>query len=250
MEYLPTDLPQYVTVTSRTALGNSVVAAGHVLLFSEDGESLTAKLPDGSFVNVGGGGDPVLPYKRELAYLESSGTQWIDTGIIPTSATGVVGRWMSPDDNVEMYLFSADNFYAPIYNDVEEMPSAIFNFCGSTAQWDPEPRDRTSPHVTGLNYMTSGSAVYESYREMAYAGSSTPQFTGIMFRYRNPGDGQVKYGGSGRIYWLRVSQGYELVRDFIPVMDNNDVPCFYDRVTGTLFYNAGTGSFAYGEIQS
>lgn len=54
MEYLPTNLPQYVRQTSRSALANSVVESGHVLLFSEDGESLTAKLPDGSFVDVGG----------------------------------------------------------------------------------------------------------------------------------------------------------------------------------------------------
>jgi len=56
MEYLPTDLPRYVKQTSRTDLGNAVVGTGHVLLFSEDGESLTAKLPDDSFVDVGGGG--------------------------------------------------------------------------------------------------------------------------------------------------------------------------------------------------
>ena len=54
MEYLPTNLPQYVKQTSRSELANSVVESGHVLLFSEDGESLTAKLPDGSFVDVGG----------------------------------------------------------------------------------------------------------------------------------------------------------------------------------------------------
>ena len=55
MEYLPTDLPQYVKTTSRTELGNAVVAPDHYLLFSEDGQTLTKKLPDGSFVTVGGG---------------------------------------------------------------------------------------------------------------------------------------------------------------------------------------------------
>ena len=56
MEYIFTDLPQYVKQTSRTALGNSVVKSGCVLLFTEDGETLTAKLPDGSFISIGGGG--------------------------------------------------------------------------------------------------------------------------------------------------------------------------------------------------
>ena len=56
MEYLYTNLPRYITVTPRSAFANSVVQSGSVLLFSEDGTTLTAKLPDGSFVPVGGGG--------------------------------------------------------------------------------------------------------------------------------------------------------------------------------------------------
>ena len=55
MEYLPTDLPKYMKTTSREAVANSPVEAGHVLLFSEDGTSLTAKKSDGSFESVGGG---------------------------------------------------------------------------------------------------------------------------------------------------------------------------------------------------
>lgn len=56
MEYIFTNLPQYVQITARSLFSNSVVKAGHVLLFSEDGETLTAKLSDGSFITIGGGG--------------------------------------------------------------------------------------------------------------------------------------------------------------------------------------------------
>ena len=56
MEYLYTNLPRYITVTPRSAFANSVVQSGSVLLFSEDGSTLTAKLPDGSFITVGGSG--------------------------------------------------------------------------------------------------------------------------------------------------------------------------------------------------
>lgn len=56
MEYLYTNLPRYITVTPRSAFADSVVQSGSVLLFSEDGTTLTAKLPDGSFVSVGGSG--------------------------------------------------------------------------------------------------------------------------------------------------------------------------------------------------
>lgn len=64
MEYLPTDLPKYMKTTSREAVANSPVEAGHVLLFSEDGTSLTAKKSDGSFESVGGGSNVVAGYIR------------------------------------------------------------------------------------------------------------------------------------------------------------------------------------------
>ena len=55
MEYQLSNLPRYIPITPRSQVANSPVAAGHILLFSEDGETLTAKKSDGSFESVGGG---------------------------------------------------------------------------------------------------------------------------------------------------------------------------------------------------
>ena len=57
-----------------------------------------------------------------------------------------------------------------------------------------------------------------------------------------------RYGrdkGIGRVYEFKVYDGEALVRDFIPVLDKNDVPCLYDKVSEELFYNQGTGEFLY-----
>ena len=63
MEYIFTNLPQYVRITSRSEFSSSVVSSGAVLLFTEDGLTLTGKLPDGTFISIGGSGsggtDPV-----------------------------------------------------------------------------------------------------------------------------------------------------------------------------------------------
>lgn len=56
-EYIFTNLPQYIRVTPRTDFSNSVVQPNHVLLFSEDGATLTGKLPDGTFITIGGSMD-------------------------------------------------------------------------------------------------------------------------------------------------------------------------------------------------
>lgn len=54
-EYLLTDLPRYVKTAPRENFANSVVKEGAVRLFSEDGETLVAKHPDGTFSEIGSG---------------------------------------------------------------------------------------------------------------------------------------------------------------------------------------------------
>ena len=41
--------------------------------------------------------------------------------------------------------------------------------------------------------------------------------------------------------------GDTLIRDFIPILDENDVAYLYDKVEKKCYYNAGTGTFSYGE---
>ena len=50
-----------------------------------------------------------------------------------------------------------------------------------------------------------------------------------------------------RLYEFKIwNENLELVRNFIPVLDENDEPCLYDLVTNEFFYNQGTGRFGYG----
>lgn len=49
-----------------------------------------------------------------------------------------------------------------------------------------------------------------------------------------------------KIYnWKFYDVNDNLVRNFIPCLDDNDVPCFYDSVTKDTYYNRGSGTFDY-----
>ena len=86
-EYIYTNLPQFVKTNSRTEFSSSVVSSGAVLLFSENGSSLTAKLPDGSFVEVGGSsGTDVSPTTAEAGDV-LSGKVFFTSGGVQTSGT-------------------------------------------------------------------------------------------------------------------------------------------------------------------
>ncbi|MBR3510783.1 MAG: InlB B-repeat-containing protein [Alphaproteobacteria bacterium] len=51
-----------------------------------------------------------------------------------------------------------------------------------------------------------------------------------------------------KIYYFQIWQDDVLVRDFIPVLDHDGVPCMYDKVEGKFYYNQGTGQFIDGPI--
>ena len=46
-----------------------------------------------------------------------------------------------------------------------------------------------------------------------------------------------------RIYSAQIKVGGELIRDFIPVLDESGTACMYDKVSREYFYNKGTGNF-------
>ena len=50
----------------------------------------------------------------------------------------------------------------------------------------------------------------------------------------------------GDIYYVKIYDGDNLVRDFVPCLDAEGVPCMYDLVGQKPYYNQGSGSFTWG----
>lgn len=51
---------------------------------------------------------------------------------------------------------------------------------------------------------------------------------------------------TGCIYRAKISQGTEIIRDFIPCLNPDDKPCMYDVINGVEYHNQGTGDdFTY-----
>ncbi len=48
-----------------------------------------------------------------------------------------------------------------------------------------------------------------------------------------------------RIYSLQMSQGGEITRDLIPVLDETGEACLFDKVSQSYFRNAGSGAFSW-----
>ena len=80
---------------------------------------------------------------------------------------------------------------------------------------------------------------------MGNYGEFTTPYPMYIFAHKRP---TSITGGKIKIYYFQFYDNDTLVRNFIPVLDSDGVPCMYDLVEGKFYYNAGTGGFTAGPI--
>lgn len=180
----------------------------------------------------------------ECEYLESTGTQYIDTGYKPNTNTRTVGRvrfnsWIGSNADYVFGVFESPNNYgfnvgsARQYFNVPWGTSSGISLNGLAPQTNKDYEFDISKNgykVNGTSYGTISSQSVNSTRNMYLFWSNGTSASGM----------------NGRIYYLKIYDNGVLVRDMIPVLDWNMTPCMYDRVTEQLFYNQGTGDFVVG----
>lgn len=205
-------------------------------------------IPEGSVKQVSVNGVVLwkkAPSQTFVEYIEFDGNSWIDTGFTQQTCriefgvefinhnnnnaeqlmgfhVSTAGFWGIKFRNSMFYPYLNVNPYQ--YNDV------ILNL---------DTTDTKKPALTLTIGDTTSSPVVGS--------TVRPKTTYIM--------GGVKYGSTisynnfMKVYYNRIyNANNELIQDLRPCLDPNNVACMYDMVTGTYFYNQGTGEFQYGGI--
>ena len=188
----------------------------------------------------------------KCVYLQSDGTQWIDTGHIPTDETGlrIKAQRLNYGDFVPFGANTSDSVYvqAPRWNTSSKYMVYSWNTYSAPFQYDKGDdliyssslnlyNDRTirmnseDTNWTGLLSSTLGTMTYSLW----------------LFSYNYRGAYNATYGKwGGRIYRAQITQGDTLIRDFVPCLDANNRPCMYDLVTQEPYYNQSGGvEFAY-----
>ena len=185
-----------------------------------------------------------LPYDAEVEYLESTGTQWIDTGFIPTSDTSVAIGYKTADAQLNKALFgSRINYYTRSY--------CIWANANGTIRFDYASMSMDNKDGPGS---IAGRLVDISKRknrnfvdDIEYSANETKTFscldTAYLFGINN--NRTAEWLISAHAAYCRIHDSATIVRDFIPVRVG-DVGYMYDRVSGQLFGNAGTGEFIIG----
>lgn len=184
-------------------------------------------------------------YKR-LAYLESNGTQWIDTEYVPNNETGIYLYQLknNPGDYIPMGCrnngSSETRFYALRSNVGTSEPYQAGYGWGAWRAYS----QLYGLSKTYLNYMNSRLVVGENTRYVEVESIPfTPECSIFMFAANIGGVPNLHW--RGRIYETTISQEKSIAMSFVPCLDPEGAPCMFDLVSESPFYNDGTGDFVY-----
>ena len=186
------------------------------------------------------------PYDAEIEYLETEdGLPCIDTGIVPTADTrvecgfsftateaymGLFGNYINESRNVFRLIQQstpAGFFGNP---NARAATSTVINKAVAVGGWQTASISKTKCIVDNVQVTPTLTQGEENTKRLALLKNRlTDEVTGTR----------------ARMSWCKIYEDEVLVRDFIPVRVGS-VGYMYDRVSGTLYGNAGAGSFVLG----
>lgn len=178
--------------------------------------------------------------------LESTGTQYIDTGI--KAQVGIKAEMEFSFTNIEGIT------QAP-FGCHYSSPNMSFFVTGTSLMWS---MITSGTQKSNLNETAQSNT---NYKAEFYVGeneqylkingeeliSNTLTITGVstknLYLFERNSSGSPN-PASMKLYYCKIWLNDVLVRDFVPSVTNG-TPCLYDNVTQTSFYNEGTGNFIY-----
>lgn len=177
---------------------------------------------------------------QELEYIESNGTQYINTGIRYVEGT--------------TYKTTLDVLYT-----TTSPANQIMGFNGhagmgigseGAAFWECSGHGLAANTRYNLEWTKNPSQGVRTINGSTYTvNSSTPAWNGPLMLFAattSSTDASVNYYCHSRLYSSKIYVDGVLTRDFVPVASSSGKIGLLDKVTGTFFENLGSGSFIAG----
>lgn len=184
-------------------------------------------------------------YKR-VEYLESTGTQWIDSGL---TVDGLL------EFNTNFELTSKD-MYDCLFGETQGGIGYYYCFMllstNNHSYFQYRSNETSTNVVLPLNtktnvYTDNGGLFINGIRRINFTKYNFISNTTIPI-FAQYGNGVIRRFAKVKLYSLKFSKNNKTLRDFIPCLDNNNRPCMYDTVSKQTYYNEGNGEFLYGEV--
>ena len=177
----------------------------------------------------------------KLEYIQSSGTQYINTGFKPNNNTRVVmdllytgnesisnefGAWNSSNNASFICLTTGKNNLYPFYGNTSKQVLA----------------NRTARHTVDMdkNVVKMNGTTMITFNQMSF------QCIYPMFLCCFNNAGATENMTSMRIYSCQIHDNGTLIRNYIPAKLSDGTVGLYDKLNGLLYINSGTGTFEAG----
>ena len=177
----------------------------------------------------------------QVKYLQSSGTQYIDTGFKPNQNTAIMidldldgsfSQYCSPfgarDGNTARFQAYTNNVYA------------TWSACYATVQ------KSISKAITGRRNISLNKNTFSVDEASATFASASFQLQYNMWIFATNNSGTAQYLCKAKIYSAQIYDDGVLIRNFVPARNASGTLGLYDTVNGTFYTNAGSGAFVAG----
>lgn len=195
-------------------------------IFQAVAEMQVARLPDGY---------------TELTYIQSSGTQYIDTGFKPNQDTGIIAKFQ---------LLSSTANQTPIYARTSMNVDAFGVFIDVNSKWVADYGTKRFTGTTSaqslINLNFNKNVVNFNDESYTFDAQTFQSNSNLTIFGRNTG-GTVQYTAKMKLYSCEIYDNGTLIRNFIPCKNPSGTIGLYDIVNGIFYQNAGTGDFTAGD---
>lgn len=169
----------------------------------------------------------------KLEYIESTGTQYISTGITPTENTKVVIEFNSSTSSG--VVFGQDSGYKV----------NAFMFAMTVVVFDSTKKDISISANTKHIVQVAPKAFKVDNGSSQYIYANKVNAAYPMFLFGNNRNGKFSEGVAMKLYSFKVYENDVLIADYIPCKQGNAVG-LYDDVAGAMNLPLGTGDFTAG----
>lgn len=187
-----------------------------------------------------------LPYDAEVEYLETTGKEYVDTGLLADNEYDVKLKIRTPNilNHTENGIWGC---YVGIGGKLCYLAYITFADTRFYGGWDGETygsikmedgyldrdfeftQNKKGVTINGVKVITTNTTVINESGLTLWFGASNGNERTFL----------------GKLYFMSIEKFGDKVIDLIPVRKDG-VGYMYDRVSGELFGNAGTGSFIVG----
>jgi hypothetical protein len=171
-------------------------------------------------------------------YLESTGTQWIDTEYTPTRGDELeIDRYIVTQNTAAPTLFGA--------GDGTSQFVAVHNHGGLFVRYF----SNIAKSVNNIDYTRFHSLLVNQngdiYVDDSFRETSSPLYNDVNTTLAIFNRGSRAASFIGCIGTVTITRDNVRVLHLIPCLDANTTPCYYDAVNKKFHYNKGTGEFLY-----